>query len=81
MSPQRELEPWGGEVHVPRWVRRLLHRPDAAGDTPEKGTEWQAPAKVRSPAENINHAAAGPLVDLYREDRSKGRIRSRGRRR
>ena len=81
MSPQRELEPWGGEVRVPGWVRRLLRRPDPAGDTPEKGAEWQSPANVRSPADNIHHANAGPLVDLYREDRSRGRVRSRGRRR
>lgn len=81
MSPQRELEPWGGEVHVPRWVRKLFRRPESAADTPEKGAEWQAPAYARSPGDNINHAAAGPLIDLYREDRSKGRVRSRGRRR
>jgi hypothetical protein len=81
MSVQRELEPWGGEVHVPRWLRRLTRRPDPVGDTPEKRAEWQPAANVRTPAENIHHANLGPLIDLYREDRSRGKVRSRGRRR
>jgi hypothetical protein len=81
MAPRRELEPWGGEVHVPRWLRRLLRRPEPLEDTSEKGEEWQPGPDARTPAENINHAAAGPLIDLYREDRSHGKVRSRGRRR
>jgi hypothetical protein len=24
----RQLEPWGGEVHMPRWLRRMLRRSD-----------------------------------------------------
>ena len=34
---QRHGEPWGGEVRVPAWLRRLLRRPaDTSRDTPER---------------------------------------------
>lgn len=32
-------EPWGGEVQLPRVLRRLLRRSDPAGDTPERAHE------------------------------------------
>jgi hypothetical protein len=67
--PKRELEEWGGEVKVPHWLRRLLHRPDPPGDTPEKGAEWTPPPSQRSVAENANRAATGVMADLYREGR------------
>ena len=67
--PKRELEEWGGEVRVPRWLRRLLRRPDPAGDTPEKVSEWTPPPSQRTAAEQANRAATGVMVDLYREGR------------
>ena len=30
-----ELRPWGGDVWMPQWLRRLFGRADA-GDTPER---------------------------------------------
>ncbi len=33
-----ELQPWGGEVRVPRWMLRLVGRGDK-GDTPERAAE------------------------------------------
>jgi hypothetical protein len=33
---RKELEPWGGEVRLPRWLRRRRPRPE---DTPEKLSE------------------------------------------
>ena len=33
-----ELRPWGGDVWVPQWLRRLFGRADA-GDTPERMAE------------------------------------------
>jgi len=33
-----ELRPWGGDVWVPQWLRRLFRRADA-GDTPERMAE------------------------------------------
>jgi hypothetical protein len=67
--PKRELEEWGGEVHVPHWLRKLLHRPESPGDTPEKGEEWTPPPTQRSVAENAHRANTGVLTDLYREGR------------
>ena len=34
----RELEPWGGDVHMPRWLRWMLRRKEFA-DTPERARE------------------------------------------
>ena len=28
-------EAWGGDVELPRWLRRVLRRPEPLGDTPE----------------------------------------------
>jgi hypothetical protein len=70
--PKPELEEWGGEVHVPRWLRRLLHRPEPPGDSPEKATEWQPPGRQGSVTENANRAGSGALVDLYNEGKRKG---------
>jgi hypothetical protein len=71
--PKQELEEWGGEVHLPRWLRRLLRRPEPPGDTPERATEWRPPDSQASVTENANRAASGALVDLYNEGRSKMR--------
>jgi hypothetical protein len=70
----RDLEPWGGEVHLPRWLRRLLRRPEGPADTPERAHErrkGEAPSK--SVAANADRAAVGILSDLYREGRQKRR--------
>jgi hypothetical protein len=73
MPKQRELEQWGGEVHLPRWLRRLLRRPEPPGDTPEHDSEWHPPARERSVAENANRAATGVMADLYSEGRQNRR--------
>ena len=67
----RELEPWGGEVHVPRWMRRLLRRPAEPADTPERTHEARAhPLDLPSVLENADRAAVGPLTQLYNEGRT-----------
>jgi hypothetical protein len=71
--PKRELEEWGGEVRVPRWLRRVFRRPDPPGDTPERGSEWRPPDAESTVTQNANRAASGALVDLYNEGRSKKR--------
>jgi hypothetical protein len=71
----RELEPWGGEVHVPRWLRRLLRRPPEAEDTPERRQEPRRADDTTSVLHNANRAAAGPMADLYNEGRD---MRGRG---
>ena len=65
----RDLEPWGGEVRTPRWLRRLLRRPDSE-DTEERAHERHQPAKPHmTRGEAADRAAAGPLTDLYQEGR------------
>jgi len=77
----RELEPWGGEVHMPGWVRRLLRRRPEPGDTPERAHEPHHPDHSPTVLDNANRAATGALVDLYnegREVRRHGTARPRG---
>ena len=55
----RELEPWGGEVHLPRWIRKLLRRPDSA-DTEERAHERRQPQVPEvSVLENADRAIFG----------------------
>ena len=68
---ERQLEPWGGEVHMPRWVRRALRRPEPPGDSPEGAHEARKAKDGPSVLQNADRAAAGPLTDLYVEGRTK----------
>lgn len=55
----RELEPWGGEVGLPRWVRWLLRRPKST-DTPERAHEARQPHNPEmSVLENADRAIFG----------------------
>jgi hypothetical protein len=69
----RQQEAWGGEVHAPRWLRRVLRRPDPPGPTPEAAHEARKPQSGPSVLENANKASVGAMVDLYREGRPKRR--------
>jgi len=71
--PERPLEPWGGEVRVPPWLRRVLRRPEPPGDTPEAAHEARKPKAGPSVAQNADRAAVGPLSDLYRGGRTNRR--------
>jgi hypothetical protein len=62
-------EQWGGEVHLPRWMRKLMHRPEAPGDTPERAHEARKPTEGPSVLGNANRASVGALGDLYKEGR------------
>lgn len=55
----RDLQPWGGEVHLPRVLRRLLRRPDPE-DTPERVHERRQPEYPEtSVLENADRAIFG----------------------
>ncbi len=69
----RQQEPWGGEVAMPRWLRRVLRRPEPLGDTPEGAHEARKPQAGPSVLENANRASVGAMADLYREGRTKRR--------
>jgi hypothetical protein len=66
-----QQEPWGGEVHVPAWLRRLLHMHKLPGDTPEAAHEKRKPQEQPSVLENSNRALSGPLVDFYNEGKTR----------
>jgi hypothetical protein len=54
----RELEPWGGDVRLPRWIARLLHRKPDTTDTPERAHERHKPEySDRTVLENVDRAA------------------------
>ena len=67
----RQLEPWGGEVHMPRWLRKALRRPEPAGNTPEATHEARKDQSGMSVLENADRAGAGPMTQLYVEGRTK----------
>jgi hypothetical protein len=69
----RELEQWGGEVRLPGWLKRMLKRPEAPEDTPERAHERRRPQETVSVLESADRAAVGPLTSLYREDRQNRR--------
>jgi len=51
---RKELEPWGGDLHLPRWLRR---RRKEMSDTPEKLAERpDAKERERSVLENADRA-------------------------
>jgi hypothetical protein len=66
----RQLEPWGGEVHMPRWMRKVLRRPDLT-DTPEAAHEKRKEQPGGSVLENADKAGAGPMTQMYVEARTK----------
>ena len=67
----RQLEPWGGEVHMPRWLRKALRRPEPPGNTPEAAHEARKEQPGASVLENADRAGAGPMTQLYVEGRTK----------
>ena len=71
----RQLEPWGGEVHMPRWMRKLLRRRDLVEDTPEAAHEKRKVQPEGSVLENADRAGAGAVTQIYAEGRRKRPLR------
>jgi hypothetical protein len=63
-------EPWGGDLHMPHWVRHLLHRPDPPGDSAEAAHEKRKPQEMPTVAQNADRALVGSLSELYVEGRT-----------
>lgn len=56
----RELEPWGGDLQMPRWLRRMLRRPTDPGKSAERAHEARQPQDPGvSVAENADRAIFG----------------------
>jgi hypothetical protein len=62
-------EQWGGDVHMPRWMRRVLHRPEPPGDTEERAHEARQPQELPTVGQNADRAIAGAMTELYFEGR------------
>jgi hypothetical protein len=65
---RKQLESWGGEVHLPRWLRR--RRAQAPADTPEKLAEGaRERERERTVIENADRAmgAFGLSGAMYKE--------------
>jgi hypothetical protein len=59
-------EAWGGDLHMPHWLRRVLHRPEPPGDSAEAAHEKRKPPQdMPTVAQNADRAAVGPLSQLY----------------
>jgi hypothetical protein len=71
--PSQPLEPWGGDVRMPRWMRRVLRRPELPGDSPEAAHEARKAQPSASVLQNADRAAVGPLSELYHEGRRERR--------
>jgi hypothetical protein len=69
----RQQDAWGGEVQMPRWLRRVLGRPEPLGPSAEAAHEARQPQSGPSVLENANRASVGAMADLYREGRTKRR--------
>ena len=70
----RELQPWGGELHMPSWVRRVLRRRVEPGDSPERQHERRRPEQPSvSVAENVDRAVFGGFSDGHPDNRPKAR--------
>ena len=79
--PDRQLEPWGGEVRIPRVLRRMLRRPERPEDTPEGAHEKRKPDPGPSVLENADKASAGAVTQIYNEGRVKREAKRQAKRR
>jgi hypothetical protein len=77
----RQQEAWGGEVRMPGWLRRMLRRPEALGDTPEGAHEKRKPQPGPSVGQNADRAAVGVMSELYHEGRTERRAKRDAKRR
>jgi hypothetical protein len=67
----RELEPWGGELQMPRWIRRMLRRGAAPEDSPERAHERRNPAaSVETPLMAVDRAVFGPFSETFPDKRA-----------
>ena len=60
----RELQPWGGELRLPRLLSRLLRRPPDPGDSDERIHEARQPQEQTiSVLENADRAIFGAFSE------------------
>ena len=70
----RELEPWGGELRMPKAVRWLLRRGAAPEDTAELVHERRnAETTTMTPLMNMDRAVFGAFSEAHPDKRAKPR--------
>jgi hypothetical protein len=76
MLMPREPQPWGGEVQLPRWIRRLLKRPIDPGPSAESMHEARQPQQPEvSVQENADRAIFGGFSEGHPGNRPPSRRR------
>jgi hypothetical protein len=74
----RELQPWGGDVRVPQWLRRVFRRGDA-GDSPERAAEARHDAhRAKHPDVSVAENADRAIFGGWSEGHPGNRDRPRG---
>ena len=67
----KELEPWGGELRMPGWLRWILRRGPAPVDSAECVHERRnAETSVETPLMAIDRAIFGPFSEAYPDKRA-----------
>jgi hypothetical protein len=70
----RELEPWGGDLRLPRWLRRMMRRPEDPGPSGERVHERRQPQDANvSVAENVDRAVFGGFSEGHPGNRRERR--------
>ena len=70
----RELEPWGGELRMPGWLRWMLRRGPAPEDTTERAHERRnAETPVDTPLMAVDRAVFGPFSEAYPDRQARRR--------
>jgi len=70
----RQQEAWGGDVRLPRWLRKILRRPADPGPSPERIHETRQPQQLDvSVAENADRAIFGGFSEGHPGNRRRGR--------
>ena len=73
----RQQEAWGGEVRMPRWLRRMLRRPVPLEDTPEGAHEARKPQSGPSVRQGAGRGGGDLMSNLYHEGRAERRAKRR----
>ena len=69
----KELEPWGGELRMPGWLRWMLRRGPAPDDSAERVHERRnAETTTMTPLMNLDRAVMGPWSESYPDKRKRG---------
>ena len=73
----RQQEEWGGEVRMPRWLRRMLRRPAPLDDTPEGAHEARTSQSGQAVRQGAGRGEADLMSNLYHEGRDERRAKRR----